>query len=46
MIIFDHSTRENTKKHNSNWQQIPVHSYRILIIGGFVSGKTNTLYIA
>ena len=31
------------KKHNENWLYIPDHPYRILIIGGSGSGKTNTL---
>ena len=31
------------KEHNSNWPQIPDHPYRILIIGGSGSGKTNPL---
>ena len=31
------------KNHNSNWPYIPDHSYRILIIGGSGSGKTNVL---
>ena len=30
-------------KHNSNWLYIPDHPYRILIIGGSESGKTNVL---
>ena len=30
------------KKHNPNWPQLPDHPYRILIIGGFRSGKTNS----
>ena len=30
-------------KHNPNWPYIPDHSYRILIIGGLGSGKTNVL---
>ena len=29
--------------HNPNWPQIPDHPYRILIIGGSGSGKTNLL---
>ena len=29
--------------HNPNWSYIPDHSYRIIIIGGFGSGKTNAL---
>ena len=31
------------KKHNEKWPYIPHHPYRILIIGGSESGKTNTL---
>ena len=30
--------------HNTNWSYIPDHPYRILIIGGSGSGKTNVLY--
>ena len=30
-------------KHNSNWPYIPDHPYRILIIAGWGSGKTNAL---
>ena len=30
-------------KHNKNWQYTPDHPYRILIIGGSGSGKTNLL---
>ena len=29
------------KNNESNIPQIPDHSYRILIIGSFISGKTN-----
>ena len=39
MINFDDITK---KKHNPNWSQLPDHPYRILIIGGFRSGKTNS----
>ena len=35
--------REKIEKHNPNWPHIPHHSYRILIIGGSVCGKTNAL---
>ena len=31
------------KQHNSNWPYIPDHPYRILIVGGSGSGKTNAL---
>ena len=30
-------------KNNKKWPYIPDHQYRILIIGGSRSGKTNTL---
>ena len=43
MINFDDYTNENKTKRNSNWPYIPDHPYRILIIGGSGSGKTNTL---
>ena len=43
MINFDEYTNENNKKQNPNWPYIPDHPYRILIIGGSGSGKTNTL---
>ena len=44
MINIDNITNENNKKHNEKWPYIPDHSYRILIIGGSGSGKTNTLF--
>ena len=34
---------KNNKKHNEKWPYVPDHPNRILIIGGFGSGKTNTL---
>ena len=40
---LDSITNENNKKHNEKWPYIPDHPYRILIIGGFGSGKINTL---
>ena len=43
MINLDSITNENNKKHNKKWPYIPDHPYRILIIGGSGSGKTNTL---
>ena len=43
MINFDDYTNENKIKHNKNWPYIPDYPYRILIIGGSGSGKTNTL---
>ena len=44
MINCDDVIKENIKKHNPNWQQIPDHPYRILIIGNSGSGKTNSLF--
>ena len=43
MINFDDYTDENKIDHNPNWLYIPDHPYRILILGGSRSGKTNTL---
>ena len=43
MINFGDYTNENIIKHNSKWLYIPDHPYRILIIGGSGSGKTNAL---
>ena len=43
MINFDDIVNENKIKHNKNWLYIADHLYRILIIGGSGSGKTNVL---
>ena len=43
MINLDNIVNDNNKKHNEKWSYIPDHPYRILIIGGSGSGKTNTL---
>ena len=43
MIDLDSITHKNNKKHNEKWPYIPDHRYRILIIGGSGSGKTNAL---
>ena len=43
MINFDEYINENIIEHNSKWPYIPDHPYRILIIGGSGSGKTNAL---
>ena len=34
---------DNNDNHNEKWSHIPDHPYRILIIGGSGSGRTNTL---
>ena len=43
MINFDDYVNENKIEHNKNWPYIPDHPYRILIVGGSGSGKTNVL---
>ena len=43
MINCDEYTNENRIAHNPNWPYIPDRPYRIVIIGGSGSGKTNTL---
>ena len=43
MINLDSTTNENNKEHNEKWPYTPDHPYRILIISGSGSGKTNTL---
>ena len=43
MFIFDYIKKEDIKKHNPNWRKTPDQLYRIILIGGSVSGKTNVL---
>ena len=43
MINFDDYTYENKIEHNSKWPYSRDHPYRILIVGGSGSGKTNAL---
>ena len=43
MINLDSIVNDNNKQHKENWPYIPDYPYRILIIGGSGSGKTNTL---
>ena len=43
MINLDCIAEENNKEQNEKWPYIPDHPYRILIIGGSGSGKTNPL---
>ena len=42
MIKFNKLTGENTQEHNSYQLRIPEHPYRILIVGGSGSEKTNS----
>ena len=44
MFDLDDIINENNKEHNERWPYIPDHPYRILIIGGSGSGKTNVLF--
>ena len=43
MINLDSITNENNKKRDEKWPYIPDHPYRIIIRGGYGSGKTNAL---
>ena len=43
MINLDGITNENNKEHNEKSPYIPDHPYRVLIIGGSGSRKTNAL---
>ena len=43
MIDFNYIKKEDIKKNNLNWPQILDHPYRILVIGGSGSAKTNLL---
>ena len=44
LINFDVS-KENIKKHNRNWAQIPDHTYKILIIRGSGLKKKQQSYL-
>ena len=43
MINFDDYANENKTQHNQKWPHIQDHPYKILIVGGSGSGKTNAL---
>ena len=43
MINLDNIVNNSNEKHNEKWAYVPDHTYRILIIGGSRSGKTNKL---
>ena len=43
MINFSDYVNENKTKHIKNWSYTPDHQYKILVIGGSGSGKTNVL---
>ena len=44
MINIDDVTKENIKEHNTDWPQILDHRNRTLIIGGYESGRINSLF--
>ena len=44
MINFDDVKKESIKEHNPNLPQFPDHLYKILIIEGWQSGKTKSLF--
>ena len=43
MVNLDNIVNNKNEEHNEKWPHIPDHPYRIWIIGGSGSGKTNTL---
>ena len=43
MFNLDYITKEDIKKHNPNWPGFLDHPYRILIVAGSGSRKTNAL---
>ena len=43
MVNLDSITNVNNKKHSEKWPYIPDYLYRIIIVGGSGSGKTNAL---
>ena len=44
MINVGDTINENNQEHNEKWPYVPDHPYRILIIGGSGSGRTNALF--
>ena len=43
MFNLDNIQNESNEDHNKKWPYIPDHPYRMLIVGGSGSGKTNSL---
>ena len=43
MVNLNNIINENNEEHNEKWPYVSNHPYRILIIGGSGSGKTNAL---
>ena len=44
MLNFDYITKEDIKEHNPNGPEIPDQPFRLLIVWGSGSGKTNALF--
>ena len=44
MINLDDVIKDEKKEQNPIWSEIPDHPYRMLITGGFGSGKANSLF--
>ena len=44
MFNFHCITEEDIIEYNLNWLEFPDHSYRILVVGVYGSGKTNALF--
>ena len=42
MFNFDYITKEDIKKHNPKWPEIPDHPYQIIMIGDSGPEKTNS----
>ena len=43
MFNLDYIINANSEDHDLKWPYIPDHPYRMLMIGGSRSGKTNAL---
>ena len=43
MFNSDYITKKDIKEHNPNWAEVSGRPYRILIVGGSGSWKTNAL---
>ena len=41
---MDNIINENIKVYNANWTEIHNHPYKVLVIGGSLSEKTNSLF--
>ena len=44
MVNVDGITKENIKQYHPNWPQILGHPFRVWMVGGSGSGRTNSLF--